>query len=220
MPQKTISLQFGFSQDYRREDQLPAPDNFPMYSETSTISKVHIGNSRIIRISKPNFQIYGFRSKLALQNPVTMAMLLANENIEDILADPFEKLVDDKKGKYNIVLPPNTRPPQILSEQIQTTDPYRIAYQEIPEFADFPTNSIENYPLGSFGKLILSGNTNKEIIQCYSLQSDSYQSMDELLVYNTANYEYIYLVPYLLRLARTQVAISGRVSFMLEDVDI
>lgn len=216
--QRQISLQFGFSQDYRRQDQLPSPDEFPIYSETATISKINIQDSRLVRISKPSFQIYGFRSKLALSNPVSIAIIASNEDLEDLFKDPFVKLFDDKNGIYDTAIAPNSNLPQLLTEEIQKDDPYRIAYSQIEEFSDYPTNLIENYKLASFRKIVLDTYINKEVLQIYSVQSDSYQSQDELLFKNSNNYSFIYLIPYVLRIQKTQVAVSGRLSFMLEDI--
>lgn len=216
MGQRQISVQFGFSQDYRRQDELAFPNEFPIYTESSTISKINIQDSRIVRISKPSFQIYGFRSKLALSNPVSLAFIAANEDLESLFNDNYFKRFDDKKGIYEDLLP-NTNLPQILTEQIQKDDPYRVLYKEIEEFADYPSNETENYPNASFRKIVLDTSINKHIMQVYSIQSNSYQTDDEIILKNSNNYSFVYLIAYLLRLQNTQVAASGRCSFMIEE---
>lgn len=214
--QSNISHIFSYSQSYRRRDERPAPDDFSRYTETATVSKIYVEGAREIRIRNPLFMITEFRSKISLENPVQMAFFLSNESIEQIYNDNFPKLVDPNSGRYTTLINPNEPIPQIAAEGLQVGFPYRLAYFEIPEFSDFPLDSEENFYFGSTSKIILNPNSKKQIVGLYLIKSNTFSASEEILISNVNGYEFLYLIPYVQKLQKTEVAVAGRVNFSLE----
>ncbi|GBF49400.1 hypothetical protein LPTSP4_09130 [Leptospira ryugenii] len=211
-----VSHAFIFTQSFRRENELPAPDHFSRYTETASITKVNIEKARNLKISNPLFMTYYFRSKLALENPVQLAFLLANENIESVYNDDFDKIIDPNIGIFNTLISANSDIPQIAPEALQTNFPFRINYKEIPEFADFPANSQNNYLEATTGKIVLSRKVKKQLVGVYIVQSNTFSSTEEILIENTNDYEFLYIVPFLPKIQQTEIAVAGRVNFTLE----
>ena len=214
--QSNISHIFSYSQSYRRRDERPVPDDFSRYTETATVSKIYVEGAREIRIRNPLFMITEFRSKISLENPVQMAFFLSNESIEQIYNDNFPKLVDPNSGRYTTLINPNEPIPQIAAEGLQVGFPYRLAYFEIPEFSDFPLDSEENFYFGSTSKIILNPNSKKQIVGLYLVKSNTFSASEEILISNVNGYEFLYLIPYVQKLQKTEVAVAGRVNFSLE----
>lgn len=214
--QVNVSHAFQYTQSYRRLDELPAPDNFSRYTESSTVSKVNIEKANQLRIKNPLFMISDFKSKILLENPVQFAFILANENIEELYVDSFEKLVDNKTGLYSVVIDPGDPLPEIIPETLQTSLPFRFAYKDVPEFSDFPTDTISNFPEASTSKIILDQSVKKQVVGVYSIKTQTFSTNDELIIENANGYEFLYLLPYIQKIQKTEVALSGRVNFLLE----
>lgn len=211
-----ISHAFSLTQSYRRQDERPAPDDFPRYTETASISKVAIDKAPLIKIINPLIMPYYFRSKLALENPVQLALILANSNIEDLFIDDYTKEIDMSVGKYDLIINPGIPIPEIPSESLQTNFPFRICYFEIPEFDDFPTNSIPNYEEATTNKIVLSRSIKKQVVAIYIIQSNTFATNDIIEVENTNDFEFLYIVPFLPKIQGTEVSVSGRINFGLE----
>lgn len=212
----TVSHSFVISQSYRRENELVAPNDFPRYTETASITKVNIEKAQNLIIRNPLFMLYYFRSKLALENPVQLAFILANDNIENIFNDSFDKLIDNQTGSYNVSILANTDIPEIPPEELQTNFPFRINYKEIPEFADFPVNTANNYLEATTNKIVLSKNLKKQLVGVYIVQSNTFSSNEKIEIDNTNGYEFLYLIPFLPKIQKTEIALAGRVNFSLE----
>lgn len=215
--QATVSHQFVYGQSYRRQDQLPPPDDFPRYTEFSSITKVSVEKAKSVRVSNPVFMVNTFRSKLAVRTGVQLAMFLANENIEQVFNDPFQKLLDPNLGAYGITLNPNEEFPNIIRpEVVQSQEPFIICYDVIPEFADFPTNSVNNRLEAKTSKIVLDNSQKRQLVSIHQIQSATFSTNSDIVVENTDGFEFLYLVPYIDLLQRTEITVSGRVNFMLE----
>jgi len=214
--QANISFSFLFTQSYRRQGEQAPPNDFPKYTETGSIGKIDIEHSQEIRISRPLFMTYYFRSKLALENPVTMAFFLADGEIESLLDVPFQRQVDPKVGFYSIDCLPDDPVPSVISEQMQAGYPYRMAFVDIPEFSDFPDNLVPNYPEASFSKLIYDRTHTVKLANLYLVQSNTFASNEDVFIQNPNRLKYLYLICFLPKLQKTEVALAGRVNFLLE----
>ncbi|TGN07449.1 hypothetical protein [Leptospira bandrabouensis] len=215
--QASVSHQFVYGQSYRRQDQLPSPDDFPRYTEFSSITKVSVEKAKSVRVSNPIFMVSTFRSKLAVRTGVQLAMFLANENIEQVFNDSFQKLLDPNLGAYAITLNPGEEFPNIIKpEVVQSQEPFIVCYNTIPEFADFPTNSINNRLEAKTSKIVLDNNQKRNLVSIHQIQSATFSTNSDIVVENTDGFEFLYLVPYIDLLQRTEITLSGRINFMLE----
>ncbi|TGN09766.1 hypothetical protein [Leptospira ilyithenensis] len=215
MRQIPVSHSFSFSQSFRRENQKPSPDEFPMYSETFSLSRVPIEKSKQVRVSRPLILPYFFRSKLALDNPVNLAFIFA-DSLEDSLSDGFNKLVDANEGKLNQVIAPGEPIPEIPDHPMQKGFPYRVAYQGVPEYSDYPDMLEANYFHASASKLVLPSNLAAQVANIYVIQAGSFSSNEDILFQNPNQYSHLYIVPYLPKIQMTEVGVAGRCNFQLE----
>lgn len=203
---KVIDQVFSFTQSYRRADALPAPNDFAQYSEGFSIAKIDIESRSEIGISNILIQPYFFRSKVPAQNPVTLAFVMA-DNLEQALNDGLEKLFDFAEGEFPLT--PITDFPDELPAVDQINDyPVRVCYKEIPEIESLE----ETYPTRCARKLIL----NENVILRYLVQAGVITSPVVNYFKNTNNKKYLYIIPYVPKIQRTELAISGRISFTLE----
>ena len=216
MPQLNLSHKFSYSQSYRRRDERIAPDDFSRYTETATISKVYVEKAKEIRIVNPLFMITEFRSKISLENPVEFAFFLANENIESIFNDSYQKFIDPNAGRYNTIVAPNEPIPMINPAVLQAGFSYRIGYFEIPEYSDFPDDTEENFPFASTSKIMFDARIQKQLAAIYTIKSVSFATNEQFLIKNTNGYEYLYLIPFIQKIQNTEIALAGRVNFQLE----
>lgn len=217
--QRKISQSIRATQAYRRQDFLVAPDDFPMYTESSSISKIQIPNSREIRISQIFIAPNTYRSKQALNNPVSLAFVFATE-LESLFTDGLTKYLDPGIGLFSQTIAPNDDFPIFESEPDMNFDlPKVVAYYEIPEFADFPTNAFPNYPEGNITKLLRDpeNKIQKHVADIYMLQSMSPLKPDtEILFTNSNNFESLYIFAFFSALQRTDVIVTARINFLLE----
>lgn len=204
---KIIDQVFTFTQSYRRQDFLPAPNDFPMFSESFSISKINIDKQSEIAISNMLIQPYFFRSKVPAQNPITLAFLIS-DNLEDALNDGLPKYIDNFEGNYGST--PITDFPDELPALDQINDfPYLVAYKEIREF-DLSSNP--NYLQHSARKLLLD----ETVILRFLLQSGVISTPTIKFFNNTNLRKYLYIIPYVPKIQQTELAVSGRISFTLE----
>ncbi|MDF3822208.1 hypothetical protein P3G55_20055 [Leptospira sp. 96542] len=186
---------------------MPSPDDFSQFSETFSISKIDIDGKSKIGISNILLQPYFFRSKVPAQNPVTLAFVMA-DNLEYALNDGLPKFLDPSIGYYL------TDPISDFVNELPALDqvddyPIRVAYRDIPEFDD---HGVSNYLTHSAKKLLL----NENIIRRFLLQAGVIESPVINYFRNTNNKKYLYIIPYVPRIQRTELAMSGRISFTLE----
>jgi len=217
--QRKISQSIRMTQAYRRQDFLVAPDNFPMYTESSSFSKIQIPNSSDIRISQIFIAPNTYRSKQALNNPVSLVFVFAN-NLESLFTDGLTKIIDPGVGQFTQTVAPNDDFPLFENEPDINFDlPKVVAYYEIPEFADFPVNAVSNYPEGNIAKLLRDpeNKIQKHIADIYMLQSMSPLQPDtEILFTNSNNFESLYIFGFLPALQKTDVIVTARINFLLE----
>lgn len=204
---KTIDQVFSFTQSYRRKDTLPPPDDFSMFSESFSIGKINIEDQPEIAISNILVQPYIFRSKIPAKNPVTLAFIMS-DNLESSLNDGLNKFYDPFQGFYPDT--PITDFPDEIPAVDQIDDfPLLVAYSQIPEF-DVDENP--NYLTHSARKLLLD----ETVIQRYLIQSGVISTPTIKFYKNTNNKKYLYIIPYAPAIQKTELAISGRISFTLE----
>lgn len=203
---KIIDHIFTFTQSYRRQDAFPAPDDFPQFSESFSISKINIQSQSEIAISNMLIQPYFFRSKVPAPNPISLAFVMA-DNLEQALNDGLSKYVDLFQGVYPGS--PITDFPEIPAVDQIDDFPLLVAYKEIPEF-DLSLNP--NYIQHSARKLFLD----ETVILRYLVQSGVISTPTIQYFKNTNLKKFLYVIAYTPKIQQTELAVSGRFSFTLE----
>lgn len=214
---KVVNHPFSFNQDYRKQDQSPSPDEWPMYTEAFSISKISIEGSKQVRIKTPLITPYFYRSKLAIENPIVLAFAFAND-LESLLVNDKQKLVDAGSGVFNTLVSPNEKLPPIPDHELEPRMPYRVAYYMMPEFSDYPTNDVPNYPAYSSNRLVSQDDAQKvsRLVDMYLVQAGIIPSPLDFTYDNPEGYSYLYIWPFLPKIQQTQCAASGRFSLILE----
>lgn len=217
MQQRKISQSIRVTQSYRRQDFLPSPNDFPMYSESASICKLGLTFNGTVRISQILIAPNTFRSKQALNNPVSVAFVFGND-LESIFTDSLPKKLDPGINEFSEIIAPNQDFP-ILKEDpdVNFNFPKVLAYHEIPEFSDYPTNLDPNYNTGNIVKILRDIYLDKHIADIFMLQSSSaLYPPSEILYENYKEYKNLYIIPYFDSLQRTEVVITARINFLLE----
>jgi hypothetical protein len=204
---KIIDQVFTFAQSYRRKDTFPSPDDFSMFSESFSISKINIESQKEIAISNMLVQPYFFRSKIPAQNPITLAFIMS-DNIEFSLNDEIPKFVDFFKGEFPEIAITDFFESLPALDQIDDF-PLIVAYQGIPEFDNLGNS---NYLQHSARKLLL----NEDIILRYIVQSGIISTPTIKYFNNTNLKKYLYAIAYVPKIQNSELAVSGRFSFTLE----
>lgn len=216
---RKISQSLKIIQSYRRQGERVAPDDFPMYSESATITKIDIDGALDLRISQILITPNTFRSKQAVNNPPSIAFVFADD-LERLFTDDFDKLVDVGEGTFTQTILAGDDFPIFENEQdINYFLPRVVGYDQIPEFADYPTNSVPNYLNGYIGKILLDpeNKIKKTIGDVFMLQSASpIQITSDILFQNSNGMKSLYLIPFFNAIQRTEIVLTARINFVLE----
>ncbi|EMY62149.1 hypothetical protein [Leptospira terpstrae] len=209
--ERRISHPFSFTQDYRASSELPPP----IYTETFSIGKIDIEKEKKLVIRNALVQSYFFRSTQALSNPVTLAIVLA-DNLEEVLNDGFTKLVDYGSG---IFAPENNIPANSPFPELSVADkisrmPTIVCYEDILEYEDYIDEenfSNPQYDFASASKLLI-GNT---LVDTFLLNGTPYPVPGDIPIKNPNGKSFLYFFPYTAKCQRTRVAMSGRINFSI-----
>lgn len=210
---RNISHPFVFTQDYRRFDELPAPNDYPIFSESFSIGKIYIESAEDIIIRNVLIQAYFFRSKQALTNPVKLALIMG-DNLEGKLSTS-QLLIDQYTGELSAIAPgefPNVSPVDMIHSHS-----YIAAYQSVLEYGGLPYDyldpaSLPNYPQASAMQLI----KDERISQMFLIQGATFEAPGEIVLKNSNQFQYLYVIPFTPQLQKTMVASSGLINFEVE----
>lgn len=210
---RNISHPFVFTQDYRRFDELPPPNDFPIFSESFSIGKIYIESAEDIVIRNILIQAYFFRSKQAMTNPVKLALIMGDD-LEYKLS-PNQLLIDSYSGILTPIIPGEN--PEVSGVDMIHSNPYIAAYQSVLEYGSLPYDylnpaSLSNYRNASAMQLI----KDERISQMFLIQGSTYQSPGEIVLKNSNQFRYLYIIPFTPQLQKTMVASSGLINFEVE----
>lgn len=194
-------------------DELDSPNEFPIFSETFSISKIYIESIEEIVIRNVLIQAYFFRSKQALENPVNLA-ILCGDNIEEKLVTPFNKIIDFAKGTFELF--PSEYEIYIPPQDMIGSFPYRVGYQAQLEFGtdpqDYLTVTESNYFNASANVLL----RDETIAQYYLVQGATFSDNREILIKNSNQSQFLYIIPFVPKIQKTLLASSGRINFEVD----
>lgn len=210
---RNISNPFVFTQDYRRYDELPAPNDYPIFAESFSIGKIYIESSKDIVIRNILIQAYFFRSKQALTNPVKLALIMG-DNLEGKLSSS-QLLVDPYAGSFREI--GSGEKLAVSAVDMIHSFPYIAAYRGVLEFGSLPMDyknpaSLPNYKNNSAMQLI----KNETINQMFLIQGSTFESPGEIVLKNSNQFRYLYIIPFTPQLQQTMVASSGLINFEVE----
>lgn len=206
---KNIIAPFAFTQSYRERDQQPAPDNYPMYSETFTVSKIRIDASELISIRNVLVQMFQYTTKRGLDNPPKLLLFMSDESTENEFNgnSSFTRLVDSRAGIFSSFLNISIPPADSIID-----NPYRLAYYQVYEYPGDDTNQPPNYENASAYYHLIG----KQACGSYIIAGNTFSSSSEILITNKSRYNYLYIIPFTPKLQKTEIAVSGQINFDME----
>lgn len=211
---KRVSHPFQFTQDYRAYNERPPLDDYPLYSESFSIGKISTKSTHDIIIKNLQIESYIFKSKQALTNPVSLVFIMANNLEGKLFTDKL--LLDQNQGFFAEYVPGsrvNVNPVDLVIGNL-----FNAAYQGVLQYGINPYDYLNNpkpppnYPNYSAANLV----KDSLIGAIFLLNGTTFNNPGEIVIPNSNQYDYLYIIPYTPNLQYTALAASGRVNFEVE----
>jgi hypothetical protein len=176
------------------------------YTETFSIGAVKLSGTKRIRLRNLVNEGFYFKTVNAIDTPVTVAILTSSRRIEDILAaaSGFALQADPETGAYTTYTGANPEILRTSNNGVNPFFPHRFAVYNADE---------AQYAAASAKGLIVEQMTVHDAILT---QGTSYNCPYQIEIATQGNY--LYLVPFLASLKKTELACASRLSFTLEEL--
>ena len=206
LSRRHVSHPIAMTQSYDSLNQL--------YTETWSVGVVSLSGTKRVRIRNIVNQGFYFKTINAIDTPVTVGLFTSSKRMEDIIAGinmlgplPPGMLVeaDPETGLYTTYTGSNPEITRVQPKELNPYYPHRFAIYQAPEAL---------YAMGVCAKGLIGQMLMHDALLT---QGTSYQAGYEINIKSQG--AYLYIVPFLASLKKTELACASRIAFDLEEIE-
>lgn len=200
LSRRHISVPVSLTQSYDALNQK--------YTETFSVSTVKLAGTKKLRIRNIVNQGFYFKTVNAIDTPVTVGIFTSSRRMVDIVANippGITVQADPETGTYAVYTGLNKEILRVANKEINPFYPHRFAIYDADEAL---------YSMGVSARGLIS---QFQLHDALLTQGTSFTAPYEIRIKSQG--EYLYVVPFLASLKKTELACASRLSFTLDEED-